>query len=275
MHRESRKELLKSVLRDDHRLLVPGKTVPIGHDSKKDPNSTGKNLLKRVLGKNYGSFVRILSPLMPRVLSRDGWNAQRRIIRQAAGGGQLVVQLGSGTSRLHPAIINCDLFPFAETDLIADCLQLPIRDSSVDLVFSNALLEHVSDPELAVREQWRILKPGGRMIATIPFLQPFHGSPDDYSRWTRHGLLQIFYRAGFNDVRVMAECGPTSTLLWIVQEYLCLVFSLGNKKAYSVMWWLILPILAPFKLIDIILVHHPLAHRLASTFTVVAQRRIN
>lgn len=45
---------------------------------------------------------------------------------------------------------------------------LPYPDDYFDLVFSNEVLEHVADDAAAVRESWRVLKPGGRLVAFVP-----------------------------------------------------------------------------------------------------------
>ncbi len=45
---------------------------------------------------------------------------------------------------------------------------LPYPDDYFDLVFSNEVLEHVDDDAAAVRESWRVLKPGGRLVAFVP-----------------------------------------------------------------------------------------------------------
>jgi SAM-dependent methyltransferase len=209
---------------------------------------------------------------MPRLGTPTNLRAARNEVRQKASEGAVVLQLGAGTTRLHERILNVDLFPFPGTDLVADCHELPIRDQSVDLVLSTALLEHVKSPEKVLAEAFRVLQPGGRIIGEVPFMQPFHGSPEDYSRWTRDGLAELHRRAGFIDVQVDTEAGPTSALLWILQEYLAMTLSFGITKLYSLLWWLLLPVLSPLKLLDLLLAHHPMAHRLASTFIVRATK---
>src|ERR1700741_369822 len=44
---------------------------------------------------------------------------------------------------------------------VADCYALPFEDNTFDRIFSNALLEHLSDPVRALKELHRTLKPGG------------------------------------------------------------------------------------------------------------------
>ena len=50
-----------------------------------------------------------------------------------------------------------------------DLQRLSFADDSMDLVLSSDVLEHMPDPYAAHREIYRVLKPGGRHIFTVPF----------------------------------------------------------------------------------------------------------
>src|ERR1700735_4298283 len=47
---------------------------------------------------------------------------------------------------------------------MGDIEEVPIRDAAVDLAFFSQALHHAQHPDRAVREAWRILKPGGRIV---------------------------------------------------------------------------------------------------------------
>jgi ArsR family transcriptional regulator len=47
---------------------------------------------------------------------------------------------------------------------LGDMEEVPIDDAAVDLVFFSQSLHHALHPEGALREAWRILKPGGRIV---------------------------------------------------------------------------------------------------------------
>jgi len=51
----------------------------------------------------------------------------------------------------------------------ADAARLPIADKSFDVVVLSAILEHVVDPQAAVEESARVLRPGGRIVAYVPW----------------------------------------------------------------------------------------------------------
>lgn len=87
---------------------------------------------------------------------------------------------------------------------------------SVDTIVLDNILEHVLDPETAVRECARVLRPGGRLIAAVPFLVPIHAAPADYTRWTPEGFRQLL---GKSLAHVAAESwGNTEALELLIQS---------------------------------------------------------
>ncbi len=72
--------------------------------------------------------------------------------------------------------------------VFGDGARLPVRDGSVDTVLSTEVLEHVPDPRSFVQEMARVLKPGGKLLLTVPFIQPLHELPSDYYRFTPSSL---------------------------------------------------------------------------------------
>ena len=77
-----------------------------------------------------------------------------------------------------------------------DACKLPIKDNSLDVVFSNNTLEHIKEPWIAAEEFVRVLKSGGLLIHTAPMSWKYHGKPIDYYRYTHKGLAYLFERTG-------------------------------------------------------------------------------
>ena len=88
---------------------------------------------------------------------------------------------------------------------------LPFKDATFDTVLSTEVWEHVEDADKAAAETFRVLRPGGRLIITVPFLYPTHEAPYDFGRFTPFGLQSVLRRAGFEVERVDSKGGP---LLW-------------------------------------------------------------
>lgn len=54
------------------------------------------------------------------------------------------------------------------TFLLGDALNLPLEDGSFDVVIMNDFMEHIYDPEGAIKEALRVLKSGGRLYINFP-----------------------------------------------------------------------------------------------------------
>ena len=48
-----------------------------------------------------------------------------------------------------------------EADVVGSALDIPLEDESFDSALSTAVLEHLEEPQQALHEAFRILKPGG------------------------------------------------------------------------------------------------------------------
>jgi SAM-dependent methyltransferase len=81
----------------------------------------------------------------------------------------------------------------------------PIESGSVDLALCTETLEHVLDPSRLLDEAHRCLRPGGRLLLTVPFAARWHFIPHDYWRFTPSGLKYILERAGFSEIGVYAR----------------------------------------------------------------------
>lgn len=70
--------------------------------------------------------------------------------------------------------------------------RLPFENASYDVVFIFDVLEHIKDDVFMMSEFKRILKPGGLILGSVPFLYRFHEIPYDYRRYTPSGLQYLF-----------------------------------------------------------------------------------
>jgi SAM-dependent methyltransferase len=89
---------------------------------------------------------------------------------------------------------------------------MPVRDSSIDAALATELLEHVPHPAPLLAEVLRVLRPGGRLFLTVPYLWPLHDVPDDQFRYTPFALERVLRDAGFGDVELRATGGWDASL---------------------------------------------------------------
>jgi len=86
-------------------------------------------------------------------------------------------------------------------DVVADLHALPGGwTGRFSGVLCSEVMEHVRNPDLALREMHRVLCPGGVAVFTTLTAFPLHGYPEDYRRWTESGLRVDLERAGFKNV---------------------------------------------------------------------------
>ncbi len=131
----------------------------------------------------------------------------RRVLREIRQ--SLIVDIGSGDSR-HGELLDPSnrlyRLDYPQTnqryrsspDVYGDACNLPFKTESLDVVFLFEVLEHIASDDQALREIRRVLRPGGRFYASVPFVYPVHDAPNDYRRFTIHGVRLLLNNAGFS-----------------------------------------------------------------------------
>lgn len=83
-------------------------------------------------------------------------------------------------------------------DLVFDGIHIPAEDESLDAILCTEVLEHAVDPAALVAEMFRVLRSGGRLCITVPFIWGLHELPYDFRRFTPNGLARLVEAAGFS-----------------------------------------------------------------------------
>jgi SAM-dependent methyltransferase len=132
----------------------------------------------------------------------------------------------------------------ARPDVFADAQRLPFRDGSVDTILATELIEHLPRPQEFLREARRLLRTGGTLIISAPFLEPLHEEPRDYRRFTSFGLEGIVEEHGFVVERTWKRGGFWSVV--IGSFFSQAVFELINPASKSGRRNVVSAVLAPF-----------------------------
>ncbi len=107
-----------------------------------------------------------------------------------------------------------DKVPDYNPDIVGDIHDLPFEDNSIDAIICISVLEHVEEPMRAVREMYRVLKPGGYCYIYAPFLfyyHPMKGYYKDFYRFTRDGME--YMTKDFSDVKIHGTYGAIATVM--------------------------------------------------------------
>jgi SAM-dependent methyltransferase len=123
----------------------------------------------------------------------------------------------------------------------------PLSDESVDLVLTTETLEHVSNPPIFLAEAFRCLKPGGRVLLTVPFAARWHFVPHDYWRFTPSGLRLLLSTAGFSDIQVFARGNALTVACYkVIAVFLPLLFPQRKGTVMSLMIRVLGSLMLPF-----------------------------
>lgn len=155
--------------------------------------------------------VHLLSKLKPgmKVLDAGSGNREEQIFRDQI--------LATGAS-----LTTCDAKANDGVDHVVDLHALPFGDAEFDAVLSIQVLEHIRDPDRVCAEFFRVLRPGGLTVITVPQITHtlMDGMPPHYFNFTRYGLEACTNDAGFQTLALEAQGG-----------HFCVV---GNMLHYSV-----------------------------------------
>jgi SAM-dependent methyltransferase len=90
-----------------------------------------------------------------------------------------------------------------EGDLTED---LPFVDASFDSILLSDVLEHIPTPEQLWFEMARLLRPGGKLLLSVPFFYWLHEESYDFYRYTKYALRRFAETTGF-EVVLIKELG--------------------------------------------------------------------
>ncbi len=145
----------------------------------------------------------------------------------------------------------------SQVDIFATAYETGVVGNSINTVLSTAVLEHLERPQDAINEMYRILKPDGHAILSVPFFWHLHEEPRDFYRYTKYGLNHLFVTAGFEIVEIKPLSGfvvtfsqelvyfighlqrgllryPIAILQWLIQK---IAFWLNRwDKSYGYTW---------------------------------------
>lgn len=162
--------------------------------------------------------------------------------------------LAPGVAYTGIDVPSADAFGMSQhSDIVAfDGRAIPFPDASFDNILCTEVLEHVEDPAGLVAEMLRVLRPGGTLLATVPFSARVHHAPYDFHRFTSFRLKALF--KDFTDVAV-EERGDD--LAVIANKLIVVAMRLARLHPIIALLWRLplLVLLLPFVVIALFVAH--------------------
>jgi SAM-dependent methyltransferase len=152
-------------------------------------------------------------------------------------------------------------------DIFSTAYHIPVASQTFDTVLCTYVLEHLEEPDWAIAESFRVLKPGGYAIYTVPLFWHIHEAPRDFYRYTAYGLRYLFQKNGYEVVEIKALSGFVVTF---VQEFSYVL--LGFRKLGKPFDWIVRIIQAIIQMIAYLLNHIDYSHNFTIEYLAVFKK---
>jgi SAM-dependent methyltransferase len=171
--------------------------------------------------------------------------AQREIVRIIEEEGRILsgmlLDIGCGKKPYAAYLSNVTSYigldmPFSmhghsDIDVFGTGLDLPFAAGSFDNILCTEVLEHTAQPVVALREMYRVVKPGGSLLLTVPFSEQLHEEPYDFYRFTIHGIRTLLNSSGWQIIRIHKRGGTFLELGYRTSSFL--YTSIGASRTES------------------------------------------
>ena len=266
---------IKSALREPY-TMQDGRVVALSGEQKVEVTEemeSGINVVKTYL-KRWSGFYEFLRAFFSPGLSMVPHLTPGKAVTKAFGRenilGKHLVNIGSGTKFIHKDMVNVDIYPYENVHIVADGAHLPFHNESIDFIVCESVLEHVREPFKVIEEIKRVLRPGGYAYISVPFLYPFHASPNDFTRFSRNALRNEF--APYKIVDEGLRAGPFAALQGVLMHLCALPFSILGEGVYLTMANIFMVIFTPLKFLDILFWKSSFAHEIAADIYIFVRK---
>lgn len=131
-------------------------------------------------------------------------------------------------------------------DYFYDGEHFPFDDASFDSIVANEVFEHVFNPAQFLTETARVLKPGGTVLMTMPFVWDEHEQPYDFARYSSFGIRSLLEQNGFSIVEQRKSTDDIRVIFQLLNTYIF-------KKTVTKNGWLnvllTMTLMAPFNIL--------------------------
>lgn len=134
-------------------------------------------------------------------------------------------------------------------DAYYDGHTFPFPAESFDAVLCSQVFEHVFTPAGFLQEIHRVLRPGGWLLLTVPFVWDEHEQPHDFARYSSFGLVALLEQAGLTVEAQRKSTTDARVLFQLLNAYL---YKITRSKNRFLNWLAMLGLMAPVNLLGIV-----------------------
>ena len=139
-----------------------------------------------------------------------------------------------------------------QADAYFDGRLFPFPSGSFDAVLCSQVFEHVFSPAEFLLEINRVLRPGGCLVLTVPFVWDEHEQPHDFARYSSFGLRAVLEKAGFEVEMLKKSTADVRVLFQLINAY---IFKITWTRSRTVNLLSMLMLMAPFNFLGILCGH--------------------
>lgn len=136
----------------------------------------------------------------------------------------------------------------------ADCYydgqHFPFSNEEIDSILASQVLEHVFNPDEFLSEINRVLKIGGMLLLTVPFVWDEHEQPYDYARYSSFGLQHLLKTHGFEIIEHRKSINDVRIIFQMMNAYL---YKKTKTKRPRINFLVTLMLMAPMNIIGEVL----------------------
>ncbi len=126
--------------------------------------------------------------------------------------------------------LHVDDWDYGKLDHVCDIINIPEKDHSFDAILCTEVIEHIPYPHLAIEEFSRLLRPGGTLLLSAPFLSLTHFAPYHFSTgFNRYYYETLLPKAGFE----VNEISCNGNFFELVAQEVRRVSSVADRYAGS------------------------------------------
>lgn len=140
-----------------------------------------------------------------------------------------------------------------DVDVYYDGKIIPFANGSFNHVFATEVFEHIFNIDEVLPEITRVLKPGGFLLITCPFVCPEHEKPYDYARYTSFGIRHLLEKHGYKIDQQIKTGNYMETTAQLIMYFINYSLPKNPKFIYLILFQLfILPVILLTSLLNFI-----------------------